>query len=118
MLSFTLAGLSKTIGLPQLKLAWTIVGGPPAARDAALRGLELIADTFLSVGTPVHGGRRLLTAGAIRAAIQARIRHNLAQARAPRRDIRRATCCPPRVDGRRCSVCRRRAAKRRSCSIC
>ena len=29
VLSFSLAGLSKTVGLPQLKLGWMIVGGPP-----------------------------------------------------------------------------------------
>jgi aspartate/methionine/tyrosine aminotransferase len=83
VLCFTLAGLSKTVGLPQLKLAWTIVGGPPAERDDALRGLELIADTFLSVATPVQASlRELLKEGAkIREAIQARVRTNLAQAR-------------------------------------
>ena len=79
VLSFTLAGLSKTAGLPQLKLGWCIAGGPPAERDAALGALELIADSYLSVGTPVQvAAARLLEAGAsIRAAIQARIRRNL-----------------------------------------
>ncbi|MBM3820251.1 MAG: pyridoxal phosphate-dependent aminotransferase [Acidimicrobiia bacterium] len=79
VLSFTLAGLSKTVGLPQLKLGWMIAGGPRAERDAALRALELIADSFLSVGTPVQVALpELLRTGApARAAIQARTCHNL-----------------------------------------
>ena len=83
VLSFTLAGLSKSVGLPQLKLGWCIVGGPTHDRDAALAALELIADSYLSVGTPVQVAvPHLLYAGAsIRAAIQERIRHNLAALR-------------------------------------
>jgi alanine-synthesizing transaminase len=53
-LTFTLDGLSKRAGLPQLKLAWTVVSGPEAARRQARERLELIADTFLSVGTPIQ----------------------------------------------------------------
>jgi alanine-synthesizing transaminase len=84
VLSFTLGGLSKTVGLPQLKLGWCIAGGPPADRDAALRALELVADSYLSVGTPVQvAAPQLLREGAaIRAAIQTRIRENLAALRA------------------------------------
>jgi aspartate/methionine/tyrosine aminotransferase len=77
--AFTLGGLSKTVGLPQLKLGWCIAGGPPAERDAALRALELIADSYLSVATPVQvAAKRLLRDGAsIRTAIQRRIGANL-----------------------------------------
>ncbi|MBC7928384.1 MAG: pyridoxal phosphate-dependent aminotransferase [Bryobacteraceae bacterium] len=46
---FVLSGLSKVCGLPQLKLGWIAVNDP-----AYLPGLELIADTFLSVGSPVQ----------------------------------------------------------------
>jgi aspartate/methionine/tyrosine aminotransferase len=53
-LAFSLSGLSKVTGLPQLKLGWVHVAGPPALRDAALARLELIADTYLSVATPVQ----------------------------------------------------------------
>jgi len=53
-LSFTLGGLSKSCGLPQLKLAWTAVAGPEPLRAAALARLEVVADTYLSVGTPVQ----------------------------------------------------------------
>lgn len=79
VLSFTLAGLSKSVGLPQLKLGWMVVGGPAPQSDAALAALELVADSFLSVATPVQvAAPELLRAGAsIRTAIHARIRHNL-----------------------------------------
>ncbi|HWE52576.1 MAG TPA: pyridoxal phosphate-dependent aminotransferase [Bryobacteraceae bacterium] len=50
-LVFTLNGLSKTVGLPQMKLAWMISSGPATE---ALERLELIADTYLSVGSPVQ----------------------------------------------------------------
>ncbi len=84
VLSFTLAGLSKSVGLPQLKLGWCIVGGPRPERDAALAALELIADSYLSVGMPVQVAvPHLLDAGAsVRAAIQERTRHNLSALRA------------------------------------
>jgi aspartate/methionine/tyrosine aminotransferase len=53
-LCFALSGLSKAVGLPQLKLAWCVVRGPRALRDEALARLELVADTYLSVGSPVQ----------------------------------------------------------------
>jgi len=53
-LAFALGGLSKSCGLPQLKLAWTAVSGPPTLRAGALARLEVIADTYLSVATPVQ----------------------------------------------------------------
>ena len=53
-LTFTLNGISKLAGLPQMKLAWIVVSGPDSLRSEALRRLEIIADTFLSVGTPVQ----------------------------------------------------------------
>ena len=48
-LCFVLSGVSKTLALPQLKLAWIVVDGPAALRDEALARLEVIADTFLAV---------------------------------------------------------------------
>jgi len=83
VLSFSLGGASKSIGLPQVKLGWTLVGGPAPARDEALSALEVIADTFLSVGTPVQvAALELLQAGAaVRAAIRERICGNLAAGR-------------------------------------
>jgi aspartate/methionine/tyrosine aminotransferase len=79
VLSFSLGGLSKSIGLPQLKLGWIVVGGAASPREAALKRLELIADTFLSVATPVQrAAQDLLGRGAsVRAAIHQRVRQNL-----------------------------------------
>lgn len=51
-LTFTLNGISKMLGLPQMKLSWIVVSGPPAIRASAIRRLEIIADTFLSASTP------------------------------------------------------------------
>jgi len=51
---FSLGGLSKSVGLPQLKLAWLVASGPGDLVKAALERLEFIADTFLSVSTPVQ----------------------------------------------------------------
>ena len=53
-LVFSLGGLSKLAGLPQLKLGWIAVAGPRNEKQEAKERLELIADTFLSVNTPVQ----------------------------------------------------------------
>jgi aspartate/methionine/tyrosine aminotransferase len=64
VLTFSLGGLSKWAGLPQLKLAWTVVGGPDDVARAALTRLEVIADTYLSVSSPVQWALpRILAAG-------------------------------------------------------
>jgi aspartate/methionine/tyrosine aminotransferase len=83
VLSFTLGGASKSLGLPQVKLGWTVVGGPVAERARALAALEIIADAFLSVGTSVQGAApSLLTGGGVvRDQIHRRIGENLAMAR-------------------------------------
>ncbi len=73
-LAFTLGGLSKAAGMPQLKLGWMVASGPPAAVDRALARLELLADAYLSVGTPAMAElAALLDAGAgVRAQLAAR----------------------------------------------
>ena len=53
-LAFSLGGLSKSCGLPQLKLAWIAVSGPETWRTPARARLEVVADTYLSVSTPVQ----------------------------------------------------------------
>jgi alanine-synthesizing transaminase len=52
-LTFTMSGISKVAGLPQMKLSWVVVGGPDELVQEAISRLEIIADTFLSVSTPV-----------------------------------------------------------------
>jgi alanine-synthesizing transaminase len=78
-LTFTLDGLSKRAGSPQLKLAWTVVSGPEPERRRACERLELIADTYLSVGAPIqHALPGLLQlCPTITEAIRARCRQSL-----------------------------------------
>jgi alanine-synthesizing transaminase len=54
VLTFVLSGFSKILALPQMKLGWIVTAGQAALRDEAIERLDLIADTFLSVGTPVQ----------------------------------------------------------------
>jgi hypothetical protein len=79
-LTFTLGGLSKSCGLPQMKLGWIVAGGPEEAVTEALDRLEFIADCYLSVGAPVQtAAADLLDLGeTIRSAILRRITANRA----------------------------------------
>jgi len=53
-LTFTLSGLSKISGLPQMKLAWIVTGGTDEQVSTALARLEVIADTYLSMNAPIQ----------------------------------------------------------------
>lgn len=77
-LTFSMSGLSKIAALPQMKLGWIVASGP--GHEVALERLELIADTYLSVATPVQIALpRLLAASAgVRPQILDRTRANLA----------------------------------------
>jgi hypothetical protein len=77
-LLFRLGGLSKTAGLPQVKLGWIAVSGPDRLVDEARDRLELICDTYLSVSTPVQVAAPALLAAAspIRDQIRDRVRQN------------------------------------------
>ena len=79
-LAFVLGGLSKLAGLPQMKLAWIAVAGERARVAEALERLEVIADSFLSVGTPVQLalGGLLACRGVAEEAIRVRTRANVA----------------------------------------
>jgi alanine-synthesizing transaminase len=86
VLSFALSGLSKVAGLPQLKLGWLAASGPGSQQ--ALERLELIADTYLSVSTPVQLAAPSLLASRheFQRALNARLAQNraaLAAARPP-----------------------------------
>lgn len=78
-LSFTFNGLSKICALPQMKLAWITAGGPDGLVEGALARLEVIADTYLSVSTPVQWASTnwLAEAGAVQSKVLARVRSNL-----------------------------------------
>ena len=83
-LLFALGGLSKLAALPQMKLAWMAVGGEEARVAEAMGRLEVIADAFLSLGTPVQHavGELLESRRGAEDAIRARTRENLAFVRA------------------------------------
>ncbi len=78
-LTFVLSGLSKVVALPQLKLGWIAVSGPEALAAEAMGRLEVIADTYLSVSTPVQLALPEILArrGPIQAALRARTAENL-----------------------------------------
>jgi Aspartate/tyrosine/aromatic aminotransferase len=103
VLTFCLSGLSKVAGLPQLKLGWVTVNGPEPLLSEALARLELIADTYLSVGTPVQLALPALLSAAetIQKQIRTRTRHNLDQLRnaAAARFSRAAAACGGRMAG-------------------
>ena len=93
-----LGGLSKTCLLPQLKAAWIAVSGPAVRRDAALTRLEVLADTYLSVNTPVQIAlpRLLALRDVIRPPLMARLAancHTLTQA------LRGSAASPLPIDG-------------------
>lgn len=79
-LTFVLSGLSKVVALPQVKLGWIAASGPPDLVADAMRRLEVIADTYLSVNTPVQLAlpEILAARGGIERAILARVLENLA----------------------------------------
>ena len=80
-LVFSLGGLSKSAGLPQVKLGWIAVHGPEGRVRDALQRLEVVCDSYLSASTPVQlAAAELLARGAaLRRQIQARVRRNYAR---------------------------------------
>lgn len=77
-LSFALGGLSKAMAMPQMKLGWIAANGPKKQVEAALERLEVIADTYLSVNTPVQNaaGVWLPARALIRDQVMARVKAN------------------------------------------
>jgi alanine-synthesizing transaminase len=88
---FVLSGLSKVAGLPQLKLGWIAVRGPEPHRTLAQDRLEILADTFLSVSTPIQLAAPVLLAASdsIRERIAERTRDSLRALRG----LLPGTCC-------------------------
>jgi alanine-synthesizing transaminase len=79
ILTFTLGGLSKTLAMPQMKLSWIIVNGPQTIVPETLARLEVIADTYLSVNTPVQNALPLWfeKREVLQESIKTRLKHNL-----------------------------------------
>lgn len=80
-LTFTLSGLSKTCGLPQMKAAWVVISGPQELKRDALARLEVIADTYLSMNAPVQLALPSFLAQrrTFQAQLVGRVRRNLAE---------------------------------------
>jgi aspartate/methionine/tyrosine aminotransferase len=83
VLTFVLDGLSKRLGAPQMKLGWIAASGPGSELAEAEGRLEIIADTYLSAGTPIMNALPLLLESAPRfaEALSARLRSNLGRLR-------------------------------------
>jgi alanine-synthesizing transaminase len=77
-LTFTLSGLSKICGLPQMKIAWMAVIGPEALSAPAMERLAVIADTYLSLSAPAQYALPVLLEQrrSIQQQIQQRVREN------------------------------------------
>jgi len=80
-LTFALSGLSKIAGLPQMKLGWIAASGPGAAVRESMARLEVIADTYLSLSTPLQCALPALLAQrkTMQKQILARVEANLAE---------------------------------------
>jgi len=79
--TFTLSGLSKISGLPQMKAAWLVVSGPKQWKSEALARLEVIADTYLSANAPVQLAipKFLEERHGFQKQVMSRVRRNLAE---------------------------------------
>jgi alanine-synthesizing transaminase len=99
VLTFTLSGLSKIAGLPQMKLAWIVTSGPEGQLSAALARLEVIADTYLSMNAPVQLAAPVLLEQrqSIQALLLDRVRANLSEL--DRGLEKQRTCGRLQVDG-------------------
>jgi hypothetical protein len=78
VLTFILGGISKSLGLPQMKLSWIVVNGPEDAVKESKNRLEVILDTYLSVNTPVQNAlsKWLDSQNVIQKEISERLRQN------------------------------------------
>jgi len=80
ILTFTLSGVSKISALPQMKLAWITCSGPGERVNTAMARLEVIADTYLSMNTPIQLAASVLLEqrDSVQPLLLDRIRENLA----------------------------------------
>lgn len=80
-LTFVLSGLSKISALPQMKIGWIAANGPDASVRDAMARLEIIADTYLSLGAPMQHALPILLdqRRTLQPQIMARVETNLQQ---------------------------------------
>lgn len=80
-LTFSMSGISKISGLPQMKFAWLAVNGPATKKREALARLEVIADTFLSMNAAIQAAAPTLLAQrhGLQQQLMARVRSNVAE---------------------------------------
>jgi aspartate/methionine/tyrosine aminotransferase len=80
-LTFTMSGVSKISGLPQMKFAWLAVSGPEDTKREALARQEMIADTYLSLNAPIQLAAPVLLQQRrqFQQQLMARVRANLAE---------------------------------------
>jgi alanine-synthesizing transaminase len=81
VLTFTMSGLSKICGLPQMKAAWLIVSGAGSSKGDAVARVEVIADTYLSLNAPIQWALPALLEQrqGFQRQLQARVNENLAE---------------------------------------
>lgn len=98
-LTFTLSGVSKISGLPQMKLAWLAVSGPEKLAHEAMARMEVIADTYLSMSAPVQSAATAMLEQRRRTqpALQKRTEANLTEL--DRRLTRQTHCTRLEVEG-------------------
>lgn len=98
-LTFTMSGVSKISGLPQMKAAWVALGGPENLKAQAADRLEVIADTFLSVSAPAQVALPVLLAQrfGFQQQLMARLQRNLAEM--DRQLARNDSCSRLRIEG-------------------
>jgi alanine-synthesizing transaminase len=99
VLTFTLSGISKICGLPQMKVAWVATNGPAERRREALARLEVIADTYLSMNAPLQLATPVLLEQrkGLQPLLLDRVRSNVREL--DRQLARQKTCDRLRVDG-------------------
>ncbi len=97
-LTFTLNGISKLAGLPQMKLGWIVVSGSPSLAGEATGRLEILCDTFLSVNSPVQVAlpQLIKAGGRVRSQILQRVKSNDSMLR---QETRNAPCSVLPVEG-------------------
>jgi alanine-synthesizing transaminase len=98
-LTFTMSGLSKISGLPQMKVSWLVTSGPQELKTQALDRLEVIADTYLSMNSPVQLALPELLEQRLgfQKQVMTRVRRNVAEL--DRQLLQRKSCSRLEIEG-------------------